>query len=162
MNRFWQLIISIRDFGYHWSVKQDGDAWLTNYKERILAFASGYVLTLLLVIYQTLFYVGFDLIPTDKNSPWYLKIIGAIVLIALPCYLVSRFLWKKIDHVPIAEEYSAEQYYRGQRLFWIGFFLGWFLLLSVGITLPAYLRGMEIDFFGIIVNEGGNSPYRER
>ena len=152
MNRLWSIIVTVRDFGYHWSVKQYGDGWVTHYKDRMLAFVSGYVLTAIFIIFQLLFYLGFDPLPTNSDSPWYAKLIGALVFIALPCYLLSRFLWKKIEHISIPTDYNPQLYRKGQRLFWVGFLLGWFLMFSVGITLTSYLRGIEIDLFGIILN----------
>lgn len=158
MNKFWQLIINIRDFSYHWSVKQyDEERAASEYKYKVIGFISGYFLMLMLVVFQILFYFGLDTLPVDENDPWWMKLLAGSVILGLPLFLLSRFLLKKVEHIPISTEYSSGQYRKYTWIFWGGFLFGWFLAASVGMSLTTYLRGGEIHLFNLILNEGGHN-----
>ncbi|QHT66800.1 hypothetical protein GXP67_09085 [Rhodocytophaga rosea] len=160
MKPFWQLIINIRDFGYHWSVKQyDEESAASEYKNKVIVFLSGYLATLLFTVVQALSYFGMGIrhMPVGKTDPWWMKVLAGGVIFLLPLFLVKRYVLKRVEHIPIPIEYSPQQYRKYSWIFWGGFLLGWLLAIGVGMYLIAYLRGREIHLFNLIINEGGRA-----
>lgn len=149
MNKFWQLILKVRDFGYHWSVKQyDEERASSEYKYKVMVFLSGYLITLIFIVFQVLFHFGLDSLPVEENGHWLMKTLAGGVIFFLPLFLVVRFLLKKVEHITIPTEYSPQQYRKNQWMYWGGFLLGWFLAASVGMFLTSYVRGILSVFYG--------------
>lgn len=146
MNKFWQLVVKIRNFGHQMSIKHYGKQGAgSDYKFKFLAFTSGYVLALYFIVFQTIlyFYDG-PILPTDKTDPWPFKLLAAIVFIYLPMKLLNHLLLKKIEHIPLPMEFNKEKYGKYILVYWATFLLGHFLWLTIGIFLMSHLRGIEI------------------
>ena len=158
MNKFWQLILKVRNFGHQWSIKQYGEQEaVSEYKFKFMVFISGYGMTLIFIVFQTMFYFfGPGILPLYKADPLSVKLLAAAVLIFLPIYLLSRFLLKKIEHIPIPTAYSQKEHRKYILPYWAGFLFGYFLWIFIGIFFMSYLRGQEIHIFNIHLNKDGH------
>ncbi len=150
--------LKVRDFGHQWSIKQYGEQEaISEYKFKFMVFTSGYGMTFIFIIFQTMFYFfGSDILPIHKTDPWFIKLLAGSILIFFPIYLLSQYLLRKIEHIPIPMAYSQKEYRKSLFLYWAGFLFGYFLWIFVGIILMSYLRGQEINIFNIHLNEGGH------
>ena len=100
MNKFCQFIINVRNFSYHWTVKQyDEEMAASEYQVKVMGFISGYVTTLIFIAFQLIFYFfGNQVLPVGKADPWWMKLLAGSVIFLLPVYLLGRLLLKKIEH----------------------------------------------------------------
>lgn len=159
MNKFWESIITLRNFSYHWTVKQYDEKWAASeYKIKVMGFISGYVTTLNFIVYQSLLYFfGTQKWPFfNETDPWWMRLLTGSVVFLLPVYLINGYLLKKVGHIPIPNTYGQREYRKNMWVFWAGFLLGWFLCIFVGMLLMSYLRGQEINMFNIHLNKGGH------
>jgi hypothetical protein len=166
MNKFWQLIIAVRNLSYHWTVKQHNEKWAaTEYKQKVYGFISGYLSMIILIVFQVMsYFFGLESkdLPVGREDPWWMKLIAGGVMFGLPWFLVGRYLLRKLEHIPIPTEYDPRKFSKHRLLFWGGFIFGWFLTISIGMFLTVYLRGNEIHLFNLIINEGGyNHTFKE-
>ncbi len=157
MNKFWKLIITIRNFSYHLTLKQyDEEVAASEYKIKLMGFISGYVATLIFIVFQLIFYFFGNLVlPVGKEDPWWMKVLAGSVIFLLPVHLFGRILLKKIEHIPIPEKYCPKEYRKSTWVFRTGFLVGWFLSILIGMLLMSYLRGQEINIFNIHLNPDG-------
>jgi hypothetical protein len=92
MNKFWHLILKVRNFSHHWSVKQYGEKGAgSEYKFKFMVFITGYGATLIFIVLQTMFYfLGPQILPLYKTDPLPVKLLAASILIFLPIYLLTQ------------------------------------------------------------------------
>jgi hypothetical protein len=147
MNKFWQLVTRVRDFGHEMSLKQYGkDGAGSEYKFKLLAFISGYVLTLIFIFFQILFYfIGSNALPVNDSDSIPIKVLAAFLIIYLPIRISSRFLLKKVSHIPLPKEFKKEEYRQNLFIYFGLFLLGHVLWISIGIFFMSYLRGIQIN-----------------
>jgi hypothetical protein len=154
-----KLLISIRNFSYHWTVKQKNEKWAaTEYKHKVNGFISGYVGMLVLIVWQIIMYFsGIESsqeLPVGRDDPWWMQLIAGGIIFGLPWLLIGRYLLKKIEHIPIPIEYDHLKFNNHRLLFLGGFLFGWFLAIGVGMFLLSYLRGGELRILDLIIHEG--------
>lgn len=147
MNRFWQFIIKTRNFCHQTSIKQYGiEGAGSEYKFNLFAFVLGYVITIIFIVLQAVLYFYVDpIVPLNNTDPWYVKLLAGGILFVFPAHLITRFLLKKIEHIPLPTAYNPEEYRRFIWVFWVVFLLGWVLWITIGIFLMSQVRGIEIQ-----------------
>lgn len=160
MNKFWQFIITIRNFSYHWqliiktrdlcqqiAIKHYGvEGAGSEYKLNFFAFILGHVITVVFIVFQViLFFYDGSVLPLNQTDPWYVKLLAGAILFVLLSHLITRFLLRKIEHIPLPTIYNPKEYRRFIGVFWALFLLGWVLWITIGIFLMSHLRGIDIQ-----------------
>jgi hypothetical protein len=146
---FKKILITIRDFCFHFSKRQRGDefAW-ANYRLRICAFIFIYYLGIIIVLGNVANHYNF--MPINKNSSLFGRMSFFVFCFVIPLWLMLKWVLKTISDFPIKSEITEHEYKKIRNAGITILCIGVFFLLSC-MVLPTYIRGGKIHIGSYVI-----------